>query len=95
MQTLLVVYYAHQNTNARSLLLGCFGLNQNVPPGYLARTTLISLGNYPNRVFMQKSTFSSNSSPTFGYDPLKRLFLYQIIVYICDINMISFKYYSL
>jgi hypothetical protein len=44
-------------------------LNQNVPPRYLARTVLISLGNYPRVFFMQKSAFYSNPSPTFGYDP--------------------------
>jgi hypothetical protein len=44
-------------------------LNQNVPPKYLARTVLISLGNYPRVFFMQKSALYSNPSPTFGYDP--------------------------
>jgi hypothetical protein len=44
-------------------------LNQNVPPKYLARTVLISLGNYPRVFFMQKSALFSNPSPTFGYDP--------------------------
>jgi hypothetical protein len=54
-----------------SLLLVCFVLNQNVPPRYLARTVLISLGNYPRVFFMQKSAFYPNPSPTFGYDPYK------------------------
>jgi hypothetical protein len=65
----LEVYSVPQNIDARSLLLVCFVLNQNVPPKYLARTVLISLGNYPRVFFMQKSALYSNPSPTFGYDP--------------------------
>jgi hypothetical protein len=71
MHTPLEVYSVPQNIDARSLLLVCFVLNQNVPPKYLARTVLISLGNYPRVFFMQKSAFYSNPSPTFGFDPLK------------------------
>jgi hypothetical protein len=73
MHTPLVAYYAPQNTNATSLIPVCFVLNQNVQPRYPATTTLVILGNYPRPFFMQKSTFSTNSSPTFGYDPGSRI----------------------